>query len=294
MTASGIEAFLAVCRHKTGSQAAQALYITQSSLSIRLKTLEKELGGALFYRKNGSREMVLTAAGRRFYALALQYQDITRQMQKVCQEDTGSLRVSSYNSLGTYLLPQVYDRFMQEHPRIGLEIQDNELDTATQSILSGNTDLAFTSGTVDDSRLVQTPVCREPMVIIYGKDVRLPEHFTADQLSCGNMVYVEWCRAFSRWYLRLFGSTRPKVTVSMMAQLQQFMKQGTYWTVAPVSVAEGLRTECDITICQPDFSLPFREISFITAAAERNPSIDAFCQCLRAVLTEQSKITSYL
>ncbi len=57
MTHTEIECFLAICRHKTCSRAAEALFITQPSLSIRLKTLEKKLGGALFTRKKGSREM---------------------------------------------------------------------------------------------------------------------------------------------------------------------------------------------------------------------------------------------
>ena len=51
MTHSEIECFLAICHYKTASRAAEALYITQPSLSTRLKTLEKELGGSLFYRK---------------------------------------------------------------------------------------------------------------------------------------------------------------------------------------------------------------------------------------------------
>ena len=41
MTYSEIECFLAICHYKTGSRAAEALYITQPSLSTRLKTLEK-------------------------------------------------------------------------------------------------------------------------------------------------------------------------------------------------------------------------------------------------------------
>ena len=56
MTHTGIECFLAICRHKTGSAAAQALYITQPSLSARLKVLERELGLQLFYRRKGSRD----------------------------------------------------------------------------------------------------------------------------------------------------------------------------------------------------------------------------------------------
>ena len=64
--------FLAVCRYKTGSRAAEVIYITQPSLSTRLKTLENELGGPLFHRKKGCREMTLTTAGKAFYELAVQ------------------------------------------------------------------------------------------------------------------------------------------------------------------------------------------------------------------------------
>ena len=47
MTHTGIECFLAICRHKTGNAAAQALFITQPSLSARLTVLEKEVGKQL-------------------------------------------------------------------------------------------------------------------------------------------------------------------------------------------------------------------------------------------------------
>ena len=47
MTNMGIEAFLAICRHKNISKAADELYITQASLSARLKALEEELAGLM-------------------------------------------------------------------------------------------------------------------------------------------------------------------------------------------------------------------------------------------------------
>lgn len=59
MTSLEIEAFLTV--HRTGSvtKAAELLYISQSSLSTRLRTLERELGCALFARGKGARAMLL-------------------------------------------------------------------------------------------------------------------------------------------------------------------------------------------------------------------------------------------
>lgn len=53
--------FLAVCEAKNISKAAEALHISQPSLSRQLKNLEAELGVTLFYR--GHQEITLTQEG---------------------------------------------------------------------------------------------------------------------------------------------------------------------------------------------------------------------------------------
>ena len=73
MTTEEIEAFLAICEAKSISKAAEKLYISQPSLSTKLKTLEQETGCTLLARRKGQRELSLTEAGRRFYDLAVQY-----------------------------------------------------------------------------------------------------------------------------------------------------------------------------------------------------------------------------
>ena len=84
MTNAGIEAFLIVCKQHSISKAAAELFISQSSLSIRLRTLEKEVGCPLFFRHKGSREMVLTEEGKRFSANAS-----GRPFPPLCWQATG-------------------------------------------------------------------------------------------------------------------------------------------------------------------------------------------------------------
>lgn len=292
MTQAGIECFLAICRHKTGSRAAQALYITQSSLSTRLKTLETELGGPLFHRKKGCREMTLTAAGKAFYDLALQYEALLAQMQQVCRPQTVELRVSSFNSIGTYLLPAVYQRFLRAHPHIRLEIQDMELDAAIRSIQSRTTDIAFTAGKVTDSLLRQTPVFSEPMVLIASADSDYREPVTAGQLDISEEVYIEWTRSFARWHRQFWGSDQPQIRISIMAHLQQFITQKRRWAIVPISVADGLARDGKVRCLSTAFALPHRDISCLTAAdCEDSPAIQAFFACLRQEIAEHSEIT---
>ena len=293
MTHAGIECFLAVCRYKTGSRAAESLYITQSSLSTRLKALEKELGGPLFYRRQGCREMTLTAAGREFYDLAVQYESLLDRMQKICHNHNQILRVSSFNSIGTYLLTAVYERFMQTNPQIRLEIQDMELDAATHSIQEDKTDLAFTCGRVKDSHFAQIPVFSEPMVLITSVASEYPEPVALSQLSLSDEVYIEWSNAFAPWHQQTFIGEKPQIRISIMAHLQKFIEQKQRWAIVPVSVAEGLEQQGIARRLQTVFALPCREVSCITAAdCQTEPAIEAFLACLRDVIGEHPQITA--
>ena len=68
MTTLDIETFFAVLDHGTMTAAAEALFITQPTLTARIQALEAEVGAALFRRGKGQRHITLTeAAGGRTY-----------------------------------------------------------------------------------------------------------------------------------------------------------------------------------------------------------------------------------
>ena len=294
MTHAGIECFLAICRHKTGSAAAQSLYITQPSLSARLKVLEKEVGAQLFYRRKGSREMVLTSAGQDFYQLAVQYEALICRMRRLGQQQKTTLRVSCFNSLGTYLLPAVYQLFLQTNPHISLQMQDMEIAAASQSILQGKTDLAFTAGHISNNQLHAIPAFSEPMVLVCaaGSSLRAPVALSA--LSPHEEVYVQWNSAFSRWHQKTFGNSQPQFFVSMMPQLRQFLEQKNRWAIVPASVATGLAEECAIRQLETDIPLPRREVSCVIGAQSQIPALDEFLNCLQKVLTAYPEIENLL
>ena len=295
MTEAGIQCFLAVCRHKTISRAADSLFITQSSLSTRLKNLEQELGGVLFSRQRGSREITLTEAGRTFYDLAVQYEDLIQKMLQVCNSQRRILRVSSLNSLGNYLLPEVYDRFMQEYPDVELQIQDMELDSASRSLLSATTDLAFISGTASNDHLIQRPVFQESMVLICSESLDLPTPVSSSSLCKHQELYIEWSNLFAQWHRKYFTNHHPQLMVSIMAHLRQFMDAKPCWAVVPLSVAKGLQRDCSVKIMEAAFPLPYRQISMLTTAdKDGDPTVSDFIDCLKTILSNHKEIDSLI
>lgn len=294
MTHAGIECFLAVCRYKTGSAAAQALYITQSSLSTRLKTLEKELGGRLFHRKKGCREMTLTPAGKEFYELAQQYETLIEKMQAVCRGTPRTLRISSVNSLATYILPSVYELFLQKQPGIHLELQDMKLPEVGNSIKNGDTDWALTAGKAADNSLLQTAVFSEPMVLICSRNAKYPEPALPTLLPSGEEVYIQWNDDFAKWHQHTFGERQSQIQVSIMAHLKHFMEKEQCWAIVPVSVAQGLHKEGCIHYLRTDSVLPHRIISLVTSFdTAESAAFSAFVECLQQAVALYPQIELY-
>lgn len=290
MTHAGIECFLAICRHKTASAAARSLYITQPSLSARLNVLEQEVGAQLFYRRKGSREMTLTEIGQEFFQLAEQYEELIEKMKTLGDANKNTLRISCFSSLDTYLLPAVYKRFLQTNSQFSLETQDMDITPASQCILQGTTDFAFTSGRIFHRQLQRVPIFSEPMVLICAADSELRTPAKQADLLPQNEIFVGWSPDFTAWHRKNFDNIQPHFKVSSMVQLQQFLEQEKGWSIVPISVAKGLVATGHIRQLETGFPLPRREISYVISAQRAVPALEAFLDCLRQELKKHPEL----
>lgn len=291
MTRPEIEAFLSICRHKNISKAAEALYISQSSLSTRLKMLEDHLGCPLLLRGKGKREISLTTQGQAFYDLALQYQQIMEKMESVGRGDMlDQLRISVINSVGNYLMPPAFRRFAEKYPHIQLVIQDMEAEMACSSIIRGKTDMAFSTAKVQTDQIIATPFLDDPMVILCAAQSDYPDRVDLDMLSLKNEIYVKWCVEHAYWHSVTFGSDAvPPIDLAVMGQIPLFLTGRNKWTLAPRSVADCLLTDPGLRVCTPNFHVPNRTVYILRRRdnAETN-TIHYFLDTLQEVLHENN------
>lgn len=295
ITHSGIEAFLAICRWKSITRAAEELFVCQSSLSVRLKNLESELGTELFLRKKGQREIILTQSGKEFYEIATAYEKVMGRIEKMRRDNQKELSISSLNSLGAYIMPEGYALFMENHPDVKLVIQDYAFEEACKSILQGNTDLAFNTDSSVPQRITVRPVFSEKFTLICSEESNYPETVSADLLRVKNEVYVDWYNGFNQFHASVFGNDAPRIQLDMMAQLKIFVEKSDSWAFVPASVARGLEQTARVRRLQTDFPLPERTV-YCLHSSERKPGAHSilFLKCLREVLERTREITCLL
>ena len=105
MNILNIEAFLAIVETGNITNAAKVLYLTQSTVSHRLKILEQELNTTLIERKKGYQNIVLTSKGEEFIAIAERWVSLWRDTHLLQNSDEKLiLSIGCVDSLNTYML----------------------------------------------------------------------------------------------------------------------------------------------------------------------------------------------
>jgi len=121
-----IRYLLAVAEHRNFTRAAEALHVSQPTLSQQIKQLEDTLGAPLLDRSG--RSVSLTDAGEAYVRFARQaLQDLqagTRAMHDVQDLSRGSLRLAMTPTFTAYLIGPLLARFNGLYPGITVSVEE--------------------------------------------------------------------------------------------------------------------------------------------------------------------------
>lgn len=145
VTLRQLRALVALARMGSFTQAAAALYVTQSALSSLIKELESHMGLRLVDRN--TRSIALTEAGRNFVPLvekvlqdldaALGGMDDLKELQK------GVVRIAAPQLMACTLLPDVIAAFRAEHPGVQVRLADCAVESVLTRVSAGEADLGI-------------------------------------------------------------------------------------------------------------------------------------------------------
>jgi DNA-binding transcriptional LysR family regulator len=140
-----IEGFLEVARRGSVSRAAEALFVTQPTLTARLHGLERELGAPLFVRTPHG--MRLTDAGRAMVPFAeralralVEGRDVLEQVKTA---SVGHLMIGAAPAVSTYILPGLLEKFVADHPRVEVSVRTGHSEDIVGLVLADEVQLGL-------------------------------------------------------------------------------------------------------------------------------------------------------
>ncbi|MDY1549674.1 LysR family transcriptional regulator [Luteibacter sahnii] len=167
-----LRAFVYIARLGSLSRAAEALFLSQPSVSLQLKALERELDALLLERTR--RRITLTDAGEALYAMARPLVEGFEALDVAFRDKTQGARVkrltiAAGSSTIQYLLPDLVKTYRERYPDVHLALsnvtnrdgidllRNDEVDIAVGSMIDVPHDIAWAPVYHYDPMLIMPP-----------------------------------------------------------------------------------------------------------------------------------------
>src|SRR6267143_2713530 len=166
-----VEGFLEVARRGSVSRAAEALFITQPTLTARLHGLERELGAPLFLRTPHG--MRLTDAGKAWVPYAERALRALAEgrdaLEQVMTASAGHLVLAAAPAVSTYVLPQLLEQYVAAHPRVEVSVRTGHSEDVVDLVLRDEVQIGL-GRSIRHPDLELRPFHTEDLVLVCARD----------------------------------------------------------------------------------------------------------------------------
>lgn len=260
MTFEQLKSFLAIVKYKHFTLASQELYISQSSISKHVKSLEKELGVELFNRKH--RNVKLTDAGEEFYKFAkktvTEYHDIMTDMKKYSCEESSSISIGVIDSMVEYGLASLISDFQKKHPNIQVDLIERSNKKIIEYLNDSIVNIAFINYHYEYNNLLYlNKIIEDDLVLVTSNSHPFSLHKNLDIFDTAREKYlcVNGDYYLHNVFLNTWGNLNyfPHTTYidSQTKTLFALVSENIGITLSPYEVAKSYKNNVhkDIHIC---------------------------------------------
>jgi DNA-binding transcriptional LysR family regulator len=191
MDARQLEIFVKVAELGSFSKAAEALFLTQPTVSEHIRGLEEELGVRLLDRLG--RGAAPTKAGQLLLGYGRRILELHREARQALDQFqgrmSGELVIAASTIPGEYVLPALIGRFKEKYPDIAISLLIGDTQRVVEWVLEGRAELAVAGAQIDHRALEYRELMPDELVLVvsaahpwHGKKTATLEEVRAEPL----------------------------------------------------------------------------------------------------------------
>ncbi|MFE8698213.1 selenium metabolism-associated LysR family transcriptional regulator [Cytobacillus sp. FJAT-53684] len=165
--------FTKVVEHKNFSKAADDIFLSQSTVSSHIKSLEKSLNLKLFDREG--RDTLLTPHGERLYQWAqkilLLKDEALLDIKSEMMDFRGMVKIATSSVPGSFIIPNIIKNFNHVHPNISFHISESSSKKGVEHVLNRSVDIGILGEKYENEKLCYLPLKKEKLVLITSNEL---------------------------------------------------------------------------------------------------------------------------
>ncbi len=220
----------AIARHNSFTRAAEALNLTQPTVSQQMKQLTKLIGMPLVEQLG--KKLYLTTAGKEVLAAAHVITDRLQQLESTLNGlqglEKGRLSLAT-TPTAKYFVPRLLGTFHRLYPAIELELNITHQAEVLARLSRNEDDLYFTGRPPQDPDLELRPVLPNPLVVVASSDhplTRSPKIISLECIAKEPFIMREEGSGTRSMVEQFFSENRLDLNVIMAMSSNEAIKQG--------------------------------------------------------------------
>jgi len=183
MTKSQIQYILALDEFRNFGAAANACFISQSTLSAMVAKFEAQAGIEIFNRK--TRPITVTIHGQQLIkslrSIYREYQLLDETINDVKGIEIGDLSMACIPTVAPYLYPVILNRISEKFPKVNFNIYELTTENILDEISNGKLDIGIASIPLENDQLIEYPLYEEAFFIYdCGKKAKSKKYSVSD------------------------------------------------------------------------------------------------------------------
>jgi len=134
-----LDIFIMISKYKSFSAAARHMYLSQATISTKIKNLEHKLGVPLFYRNNSI--VSITEAGSAFMPYAQQMLSLKKESETHMDDfkhgSRGRISLAASHTICDWVLPDIIRKFRKDSKNIDFVLHTSFTNDTIDKVLSG-------------------------------------------------------------------------------------------------------------------------------------------------------------
>ena len=254
MNQADIETFLMLVKTRNITKTAESLYVSQPTVSHRLKLLEEELGVPLLIRKKGYKKVELTPKGEEFVVIAQRWLSLMKEtmLLKTAGEEM-HLSVASTDTLNSCIFKDLYRSILHDtNLNLKLNISTHYSYEIYELLERHTVDVGFVYHHLHYKNIISEPVLREKMYVVQEWDSAIrKDQINVEELDPDNEVAFVWENNYQIWHEQMISKgKRNSLEVDIYSLFSEFLRDKGRWAIAPVTVVNRLQTEQKVFVSE--------------------------------------------
>lgn len=280
MNLEQIKSLVSVVNHKSFSLAAKEMFVSQPTISMHIKTLEKEIGEQLLIRS--TKDIVLSEAGLLFYPYAVQMlkaeEDALQKIKNKGEKLAGDVMIASSSVPANYIFPGFLAYSKKKYPEISYKISEGDSTEVLQKILHFEQEIGIGSIRPSSAKIFFEPILNDEIVLITPNTKKYRDYkgnFDRSDLKRESFVMREigsGTKTAADNVEKMLGLENTKVQVAAEVQTTETLKR---------TVAEGVGVGFISSLAAKDYLEQKKVLVFEFPEIETKRQLYLFWHCER-------------